>query len=319
MSERARKFAEKTGLALDDPFSVLKLDATEVAGDAGRLIGEARTISMFGGGRLIWLRNTGNDKPVTEALSALCNEPPVDAVILVEAGELNKSSALRRVVEQADAAMALPCYVDNARAIDGLIDEELSAAGLSIDLEARQLLRSSLGGDRLASRGEIEKLVLYCRGNASIGIEDVKASIGDVSALSQDAIIDAVLAGDPRDYDRSFSRFTASGAHPFVVLSAMIRQFQQLQQMRGRMDAGRTSAASVVAASKPPVFFARRNIVETALSRWNAELIARTLERLQDAVLRTRRNADLAVPVCRQMLLSACLESARLARRQQSF
>ncbi len=314
VSERARSFADGTGLALDDPFSVLKLDASELAADAGRLVDEARTVAMFGGDRLIWIRNAGSDKAFAGAIATLCENPPVDAIILIEAGELNKTSALRRTVEQSAAAMALPCYADNSRAIDGLIDSELTAAGLKIDLEARQLLKSLLGGDRLASRGEIGKLVLYCRGGSIISAADVQASIGDVSALSQDAVIDAVLTGNPGDYDRSYSRFIASGAHPFVLLSAMIRQFQQLQLMRSRVDADGASPASVVASWKPPVFFARRNVVETALARMNAEFVARTLERMQDAVLNTRQKADLAVSISRQILLSACLESARRAR-----
>lgn len=316
VSERARRFAAQTKLPLDDPFAVIKFDAGELTSDAGRLIDEARTISMFGGNRLIWLKNTGNDKVLVDALQTLCREPPVDSTILIEAGDLKKGSSLRRLVEQAEAAIALPCYADTSRSIDGLIDDELSKAGLSITLDARQLLKASLGGDRLASRGEIEKLVLYCRGSAQIEPDDVRASIGDVSALSQDSIVDSVLAGDVRDYDRAFSRFVAAGANPNAVLSAMTRQLQQLQLMRGRMENENTNAKSVVASSKPPVFFARRNKIENALSRWNSPLIAKTLERLQHTVLKTRQNGDVAIPTCRQTLLSICLESARLGRNR---
>lgn len=311
VSERAAKFAARTGLALDDPFSVLKLDAAELAGDAGRLIDEARSIPMFGGERLIWLRNAGNDKALIDALGVLCAEPPHDALLLVEAGDLKKGSALRRTVEQAEPAMALPCYADTARAIDALIDDEMSRAGLSISLEARQLLKSLLGGDRLASRGEIEKLALYCQGTGQVDIDDVLASIGDVSALSQDAIVDAVLAGDRSGYDRAYTRLVSSGANPFVALAAMMRQLQALQPMRDRLEQGNGSAASIVASARPPVFFARRGLVENALSRWNGELIARALNRLQTAVLQTRLNADLATSIARQTLLSLCLESAR--------
>ena len=46
VSERAKAFAEKTGLPLDDPFSVVKLDAAEAERDQGRLLDEARTVPM---------------------------------------------------------------------------------------------------------------------------------------------------------------------------------------------------------------------------------------------------------------------------------
>ena len=39
-------------------------------------------------------------------------EPPRDAVIVIEAGDLKKGVGLRAVVEAAASAMALPCYAD---------------------------------------------------------------------------------------------------------------------------------------------------------------------------------------------------------------
>ncbi len=315
VSERARIFAAASGLALEDPFAVLKLDASDIAGEPGRLIDEARTISMFGGRRLIWLRNAINDKALTSALTSLCEDPPVDASILIEAGDLKKGSSLRRIAEQNAAAMAIPCYADTARTIDGLIDELMTDAGMSIGLEARQLLKSTLGGDRLASRREIEKLLLYCFGKSAIEPDDVLASTGDVSSLSQDLVIDSVLVGDVGKYDTAYTRLTASGTNPFLSLMAMMRQLQTLQKMRGNLDNGGASPASIIAGAKPPVFFSRRKTVETALSRWNSRMIGRALDRLQEAVLKTRQNADLASSISRQTLLSLCVESARAGRR----
>ncbi|TIR44717.1 MAG: DNA polymerase III subunit delta, partial [Mesorhizobium sp.] len=43
VAERAKAFAGKTGLPLDDPFSVVRLDGSEVDRDEGRLLDEART------------------------------------------------------------------------------------------------------------------------------------------------------------------------------------------------------------------------------------------------------------------------------------
>lgn len=314
VSERSKVFAGSTGLQLDDPFAVLKLDASDLTGDTSRLVDEARTISMFGGKRLIWLRGATSDKALADAIKVLCEEPPVDAFVLIEAGDLKKGATLRRVVEQAPQAMALPCYPDNTRTIDELIDEELSKADLAISLEARQMLKASLGGDRIASRNEIEKLALYCRGKLQIEPDDVSLSVGDVAAQSQDAITDAVLTGNTRNYETAFSRFIASGSNPQLVFFAMVRQLQLLQQMRHRLDHSGSNAASIVASAKPPVFFARRKTVEGALVRWRSELIARALARLQEATFKSRANADLASSICRQTLLALCLEAARARR-----
>ncbi|MES0031413.1 DNA polymerase III subunit delta [Mesorhizobium sp. M0040] len=315
VAERAKAFAGKTGLPLDDPFSVVRLDGSEVDRDEGRLLDEARTVPMFSERRLLWVRNAGAQKALADDVKALTSEPARDAIILIEAGDLKKGVGLRAVVEAADNAMALPCYADEARDIDTVIDDELRKAGMSMTLEARQALRRNLGGDRLASRGEIEKLVLYAHGQPEIGLDDVKATSGDVSSLSFDAAVDALLEGRIADFDTAFNRHCQSGGQPFLVLSSAMRQLQAIQAMRGLMDAGGRNAASVVAAARPPVFFSRRKLVEKALERWSSEALGRALNRLQTAVLQTRRRPDLSVALARQALLGIAVESARLAQR----
>jgi DNA polymerase III subunit delta len=313
VSERARKIVASTGLSADDPFSVVRLDAAEIEQTPGRLVDEARTIPMFSDRRLIWVRNAAAQKALAEDVKALAEQPPRDAIILIEAGDLKKGVALRAAVEASEHAMALPCYADEGRNVDSLIDEELQKAGLSIALDARQLLKRSLGGDRLASRGELEKLALYAAGRKQITLDDVQLMTGDVSGLSLDHVIDAVLEGKSADFDAAFNRLSGGGNQaPAQVLSATLRQFQSLQLMRGTMERDGRGAASVVASARPPVFFTRRRTVENALSAWSAEGIARALGSLQAAVLHTRRRPDLALPISRQALLAITLESTRL-------
>ena len=71
----------------------------------------------------------------------------------------------------------------------------------------------------------------------------------------------------------------------------------------------------MVASARPPIFFTRRRAIEQALERWDTDAISRTLGRLQDTVLQTRRRPDLATALARQALLGIAVESARRSRR----
>lgn len=315
VSERAARFAASTGLAPDDPFAVVKLDASEVERDPGRLLDEAATVSMFGGRRLIWLRNAGAQKPVAEAIALLAGRPPVDCAVLVEAGDLKKGAPLRNAVENASAGMALPCFADERRMIDELIGSVLSQAGKTIDPEARQLLHSLLGGDRLASRSELDKLLLYLGDRRQVSIDDVLASTGDASATSADAVVDAMLLGRLAEMDDRLSRLLTSGAAPFLVLSAAMRQFQFLSGGRSQMEEAGRSAASVVASARPPLFSTRRATAEAALQRWNSGMICHALERLHRAVLSTRRQPGLAAQHVAQAMIALTVLAERAGRR----
>ena len=311
VAERASLFVRQSGFQADDPFSMIKLDASELDSDPGRLFDEAHTVAMFADRRLIWVRGAGAHKALGTVLKDLCANPPEATVILVEGGDLKKGAPIRAAIEAGSAGMALPCYADQARAIDAIIDEVLSRDGLGIAPEARQALKASLGGDRLATRGEIEKLALYARDLGRIELDHVTDIVGDVSAQSLDNATDAILSGDVAAFDGAFAGWIKGGNAPFQLLSAVMRQFQQLDLLRSAVDNG-ASASTAVAASRPPVFFSRRNIVENAVRRWNAQALARALDRLQATVLASRTRANLDTPTIRQALLAITIEASRL-------
>jgi len=315
VSERAGKFARNSGVSMDDPFSTIRLDAADIDQDPARLGDEARTVSLFGNDRLIWIRNAGAQKGLAEAVKWLLQEPLQQVFILIEAGDLKKGAGLRTMVEKAANAMALPCYSDDSRAIDNLIDDVLSGFDLRIALDAREMLRESLGADRLASRAELEKLCFYAQGKGTIRVEDVAVAISDVSAVSQEEIIDAVISGNLAALNERFDRQVASGSPLYMILSAGQRQFQQLQELRYMMDTERKTAAAVVAAARPPVFFRRQKLVEQALVRWSAERLVRAMERLHTIVLASRKNPELAISLVRQNLMALTAEAARANRQ----
>ena len=314
VSERAQRFAALSGLPLDDPFSAVRMEAVDLEKTPGRLLSEADTIAMFAAKRLLWVRNAGAQKALADDVKAFCAAPPADVMLLIEAGDLKKSAALRSVVEASPNALALPCYADDAKAIDALIEDEMRSAGLKLAPDARQALRASLGGDRMASRAELRKLALYAMGREIVELADIAAAIGDVSAISIEEAVDAALAGELAVFDTAFARHVSGGGQAYAVVSAMMRQLQTLQAMRAAMDRDSKPASAIVATARPPVFFSRRSLVETLLQRWDGASISRILGRLQDTVLQSRRRADLATALARQALLGIAVEGARKRR-----
>lgn len=311
VSERAELLAKSTGVDLSDSFSTIKLDANDLAGDPVRLIDEAYTVAMFGGDRLIWIRNVANQKDIVANIETILREPPEAVKLLIEAGDLKKGSGMRAAVERSPNGITLPCYADNAGALNALIDTTFSEAGQRLALDARHYIKEHIGGDRRASRGELEKLVLYAHGEDEITLDMARAVIGDASATSFDDVVDAVITGKLGDFDDAMQAFLGAGSNPQPLLAAAIRQFQQLDLLRSEMDRSGRPASAVVAGAKPPVFFARRKTVELALSRWTAQGIRHALRRLQDCVLESRMNSALTVPVARTALLAITIQSAR--------
>ncbi len=311
VSERAGQIAAKTGVALDDPFSLIKLDASDLQQSPGRLLDEVNTIGLFGGEKLVWIRAAGTEKTLVDSFSALAQQPPDGSYVIIEAGDLKKGTGVRKIGETARSVVAIACYSDDARALNGLIDHELGQEGLRITPAARQRLNEALGGDRIASRNEIRKLALYCRGLAMIEEEHVSEIVGDASAISVDDAIDAVLKGDVDGLQHAIRKITASKTAIFLVLQACLKQFQLLDLMRAEMDDRRQQPSHVIATLGRHLHFRRKPLVEAALKTWTLPAIGRELGRLQTAIYQSRTRQSLEDSIAMQTLLAITLQSAR--------
>lgn len=311
VSERAGQIAAKSGVALDDPFSLIKLDASDLQQNPGRLLDEVNTIGLFGGEKLVWIRASGSEKALVDGLSALAQQPPDGSYVIIEAGDLKKGAGVRKIGETVRSVISVACYSDDARALNSLIDQELGQEGLRITPAARERLNEALGGDRIASRNEIRKLALYCRGLGTIEEEHVSEIVGDASAISVDDAIDAVLKGDVDGLQHAIRKITASKTAIFLVLQACLKQFQLLDVMRAEMDDKRQQPAQVVATLGRHLHFRRKPLVEAALKTWTLPAIRRELGRLQTAIFQSRARQTLEDSIAMQTLLAITLQSAR--------
>lgn len=311
VSEIAGQIAAQSGIKLDDPFSLVRLDGADLQKDAGRLIDEVQSIGLFGGDRLVWVKATGNEKGLLEALQQLSSAGSGDSWLVVEAGDLKKTAALRKLADQSSSIVSIICYADDSKSLNQLIDSELARAGQRLTPEARLYLLDQIGGDRIASRGEIQKLMLYCQGVATIDVQHVMDIIGDASALSVDDAVDAVLKGDRDGFLHAAQKIIASKTSIGQLLRAVHRQFQQLDQLKTEMVQQGASAGSVLQSHGRMIHFRRKPAVEQALRTWTPAALERELNRLQAASLQSRQRNTIEETVVMQTLLATVLQSGR--------
>ena len=294
-----------------DPFSLARIEGEDLAGNPGRLVEEAHTVPLFGGRRAVWLRVSArhNAAPAVEALIAA---PPQaqDCRVIIEAGELRKTAPLRALCEKAKTVAVIACYPDSERDLAALIDDEMRAENLTIAPDARAALASLLGGDRLASRGEVRKLALYARGKGRVEIDDVVAVVTDASALNLNGAIDASFAGRIADVEKQYRKAIADGTSPGAIVGAAQRHIAQLHKMQLAVEAG-ASVQDAMFRTPPPVHFSRQRLVQAALQSWSSAQLARAMQQMAEVALETRRQPALADALVERALLSLAISGRR--------
>jgi DNA polymerase III subunit delta len=314
--ERAQAAAAAAAKATNPPGEILRLDDLDLEKEPDRITVELTTISMFGGRRI--MRVNASRRVTAATIAPLLSGPPLEGLLIIEAGNLKPDEGLRGLFEKLPAAAAVACYADSERDLEAVLRATLKACNLDIADDARQLLLSRLGADRGQSRSEIEKLALYCLGKQRIDVADVEAATGDASELALDMVIQAAAAGDAAAALSASERAVAGGESPQALIIATQRYFQRLHRVRTAYEAT-GSMETGLRALRPPLHFKIRDTFTRHVNAWPSAKLQRALDRITVAQRTARSNVlDDALAADRLVLdiarLAAVPNPGRVAR-----
>ncbi|MFN4283642.1 MAG: DNA polymerase III subunit delta [Alphaproteobacteria bacterium] len=315
--ERAENLIKSVAGSLDDPFRTREISPAELKDDPALLRDEANALSLMGGRRAVRLRGAV-DSHAKLFEDLLDDETKADSLIVVEAGALSPSSKLRGLFEEHPRAAAIACYLDDDSTLADVIRDSLRQFKLDVAPDALEFLVGRLGGDRMLTRREIEKLALYCaplngEGRETVALADAEACVGDSSEQGVDDIAMATARGDIAELDRTYERVTREGTHAIAILRAVSRHFERLHFVAGKMADG-ANADGAIKALRPPLFFKAVPPFKAALRQWPAANLGRALDLLLKAEMDCKTTGMPAEAITARVLMQLATAARRGAR-----
>ena len=303
VSERGEALLRALAEDRDDPFQVSEVRGAELQGwtEYGRLAEAAASVSLLGGGRVVRVR--GATDAHAAALETFLERAPGEGRLIYEAGDLRPSSTLRRACEKSSLAAALPCYLDSGEGLARLIHATLRDEGFEVDADALDYLADRLGGDRLQTRRELEKLALFVGpGETRVSLAAAEAAVGDVAAITLEDLAYAVAAGDPAALVRALARSLREGGNPVSAVRAVARHFDRLHRVASERDRGvRTEQA--MKSLRPPIFYKRAPSFRAQLADWPTERLAAALRLLLEAEIECKTTGLVPEATCEHALM----------------
>lgn len=292
-----------------DDMRLTRLDSAAVRRDPASLSDALRSISFFGGRRVVVLEDAtdGMTATVREALEGVAAE---DAALVVSAGGLPARSSLRKVFEGGDRLAALGVYADppsraeieetlariGARPPDSAAAEDLLALGRTLDAGEFQAF--------------LEKLALYKASDPrAISTADVAACAPLETEEAIDNLVASVAAGRPDALAAGMARLAGQGVAPSTLSIAVARHFRQLHALSSAPG----GADGAIGRLRPPVWGAQRQALLDQTRRWTLRGLEQVLGMLAELELELRSSGG-APPLA--LLERALLRIAILARRQ---
>ena len=184
-----------------------------------------------------------------------------------------------------------------------MIRDSLSAHRITASRDAVQYLVEHLGGDRLLTRSELDKLVLYAGEGGRVELEDALLSVGDSAALELDDAVMAAAEGDAARLERVLGRVVQEGESPVSVIRAVLRHLHRLHALAALVSAG-SPAAEALRNARPPIFYKYEDGFKRQLGLWNEARLRPELDRIAQAEINMKTTGLPAETLCRQAMLA---------------
>ncbi|MCR9124806.1 MAG: DNA polymerase III subunit delta [Rhodobacteraceae bacterium] len=281
---RAEVVAALIGPQGADEMRLTRMAAGDLRRDPALLLDAIKAIGFFPGLRVALVEDA-NDTVAPAVAAAMHEWRPGDAQVVVTAGALRATSALRKLFEGHRSAYAVGLYDDPPDRAE--IERMLADGGLrqipGDTMAALQDLAATIGpGD---FRQTVEKTVLYKRGDDTpLSLADVAACAPATSEAALDDMMDIVAEGRLGEIGPMIARLQAQGTNAVSLCIAAMRHFRTLHAAAS--DPG--GASTGLARARPPVFGPRRDRLARQVQIWGALRLEQAIQVLLDTDLRLR-------------------------------
>ena len=296
----------------------IELTGAELKKDPVRLGDEARSTSLFGETRHIWIRASGDE--VCDAVEVMLSSAVVPCPVIIVATNATDKSRTAKLLETRKDALVVMFWPPDLRSVTDAVRRMASVAGVPADGALAERIARAAGLDTRVAQSEITKLALYMDAAQDRPRNATAEALDAIGARTEDdgfmALVNTVLAGETGKLAAELRRLRELGLNPVAVLLAIERRTAQLAQLAARLGP-RGKVDELIEAEKKArrIFFKDDRDLRAQLKIWRGARLARLVDRLAELHRSLLANSHSAELLLGQGLATIAREAGRAKGR----
>jgi DNA polymerase III subunit delta len=298
----------------DNPNLELKrFSEDDLRSDPGGVEEAIASASLFGGAAIAHVRVSGEKDAAP--LAALLDRvdkggPAPDGVLILDIGDVAKTSKSRKLFEDSRHAWSLQLYESTRDDLAAVARQEASAAGVSLDLDALGLVLDNVAQDTDSVAAEVAKLAQYAGKGGTIDIAAIHEVGSGGREAGLDEAIDAAFGGQSGLMATRLEQALSSGANPVAITNAVGRRIRVLLQVQAGIANGGT-AAEILKNPRMGVFWKRQADVARQASLWGRAPLEEALRATLETDSQIKRAGSPDVALIERLLTRIAARAAR--------
>ena len=196
--------------------------------------------SLFGGKQFVEIHipSSKPGKKGSEAITNLIANLPEDALLVVVAGKLEKSTKQAKwVKELLKHATVIDCQKVYLSQFSSWLQNRLKAYDLGIDRNALEMFVALTEGNLIVAKQSIERLLMM-EVTGRITMEDVSQCVADGAHFDLFQLTEAAIMRKPERVHRIFERLKSEGMRPEQMLAVLYWEIKNLMDASLDIDNG---------------------------------------------------------------------------------
>lgn len=280
--------AKKISPNLSDPFLVANLSKERLSEDKGILADEFFSFSMLGGRKLILVKDC--DVAAGAALKILFESENFAAksenFILIQAGDLDKGSALRKLAEDNPYFATIASYEDDERAIKKFLQDELVKRQVKFNVHVTELLLEKFGKNRQIILSELEKILVFLGEEKNLTTEPVERLVLSEAEVSTNEFIMNFAA---KKFDLAFlqaEKLLRDGVESVMLIRFLSNYLQKLYHAKIEIESNGSDFESAVKSQR--LFFKTEIEFRKHLKNLSLNFLIKNLHDLEEVEIKIK-------------------------------
>lgn len=310
--------AARLAAMFDDPGERVEIAGGDLRRDPVLLGDEARSSSLFGDKRHLWVRASGDEAhdAVANLLAGIDAGEGEPCPVLVVATSATDKSRTAKLLEKRDDALVAMFWPPDLSSVTAAVRTMAEIAGIRLGSEMAERIARAAGLDVRLAESEIAKLALYLDASPAAPKSAEARDLDLIGARTEEdgfmPVVNTVLAGETSRLSAELRRMRDLSLNPVGLLLAIERRAAQLAQLSARLGRRSDVARFVGEETRARrVFFKEEREIAAQLQIWRGERLARLVERLTDLHRQLLANSSSAELLLAQGLARIAREASR--------
>ena len=222
-------------------------------------------------------------------IEKILNKNLSNVLIILDAGNLEKKSKIRNLIEKDKKLVCIPFYPDNFTQLAQITNNFFNKINQPVSQSDINLIVSKSNGDRGNLKNELQKIELYVSNKKKLTSSSLLKLINLVENHNISELVDHYLAKNERKIKMILNENILSNEDSIIIVRTLLNKSKKILKLSSEYEKNKNLDLTISSA-KPPIFWKDKEITKQQILKWKPENIKKLIYKLNELELLIKKN-----------------------------